>query len=174
MEKRSERTAPRKRGGHGAATNRRNADLFAQSIAPIIKELRASGIVLPRAVSDKLSKRQVATARGGTTWHPTTVARLLARLADTLSAAEHHAGTTLDHDRHAQRAPFPAGWSQDAPYAGRHTWSYMPACVAVACRAEELAHHSDWPVKLPLVFRRCWRPIDLLFRRNVPIYAAAR
>ena len=101
MEKRSERTAPRKRGGHGAATNRRNADLFAQSIAPIIKELRASGIVLPRAVSDELSKRQVATALGGTTWHPTTVARLLARLADTLSAAEHHAGTTLDHDRHA-------------------------------------------------------------------------
>ena len=92
---------PRKRGGHGAATNRRNADLFAQSIAPIIKELRASGIVLPRAVSDELSKRQVATARGGTTWHPTTIARLLARLADTLSAAEHHAGTTLDHDRHA-------------------------------------------------------------------------
>ena len=100
MEKRRERTAPRKRGGHGAATNRRKADLFAQSIAPIIKELRASGIVLPRAITDELIKRQVPTARGGA-WHPTTVARLLARLADTLSAAEHHAGTTLDHDRRA-------------------------------------------------------------------------
>src|SRR5260370_2525640 len=105
MKKRSERTAHRKRGGPGAATNRRNAGLLAQAIAPIIKELRASGIVLPRAVSDELSKRQVATALGGTTWHPTTVARPLARLADTLSAAEHHAGTTLHHASHSHRTP---------------------------------------------------------------------
>jgi hypothetical protein len=39
--------------------------------------------------------------------------------------------------------------------------------------AEELAHHVDWPVKLPLVFRWCWRPIGLLFRRDGPINAAA-
>ena len=93
-------TSPRKRGGHGAMANRRAADLYAQSIAPIIVELRASGIVLPRAISDELIKRQVPTSRGGA-WHQTTVARLLARLADTLSAADHHAGTTQDHDRHA-------------------------------------------------------------------------
>ena len=70
---------PRKRGGHGALANRRAADLYAYKIAPIIAELNASGIVLPRAIADELSKRQVRTARGGT-WHPTTVARLLARL----------------------------------------------------------------------------------------------
>jgi hypothetical protein len=44
--------------------------------------------------------------------------------------------------------------------------------MAVALRAaEELAHHVDWPVMLPLVFRWCGRPIELLFGRNVPIYA---
>ena len=59
--------------------NRRAADLYAYEIAPIIAELNASGIVLPRAIADELSKRQVRTARGGM-WHPTTVARLLARL----------------------------------------------------------------------------------------------
>ena len=70
---------PRKRGGHGALANRRAADLYAYEIAPIIGELQASGIVLPRGIADELSKRQVRTARGGA-WHPTTVARLLARL----------------------------------------------------------------------------------------------
>jgi hypothetical protein len=70
---------PRKRGGHGASANKRAADLYAYDIAPIIAELKASGIVLPRAIADELRKRQVRTARGGA-WHPTTVARLLARL----------------------------------------------------------------------------------------------
>jgi hypothetical protein len=79
-------------------SNKRNADLFAHGIAQIIAELRASGIVLPRAITDELIKRQVPTARGGA-WHPTTVARLLIRLADTLSTAEHHDATTQDHER---------------------------------------------------------------------------
>ena len=70
---------PQKRGGHGASANRRAADLYAHEIAPIIAELKASGIVLPRAIADELRKRQVRTARGGAC-HPTTVARLLAGL----------------------------------------------------------------------------------------------
>jgi hypothetical protein len=70
---------PRKRGGDGAWANRRAADLYAYEIAPIIAELKASGIVLPRAIADELRKRRAPTARGGA-WHPTTVARLLARL----------------------------------------------------------------------------------------------
>jgi hypothetical protein len=72
-------TSPRKRGGHGAMSNRRNADLFAHDIAPIIAELKASSIVRPGAITDELRKRQVRTARRGA-WHPTTVGRLLARL----------------------------------------------------------------------------------------------
>ena len=70
---------PRKRGGHGASANKRAADLYAYDIAPIIAELKASGIVLSRAIADELRKQQVRTARGGS-WYPTTVARLLARL----------------------------------------------------------------------------------------------
>jgi hypothetical protein len=88
-------TSHRRRGGHGALSNRRNADLFAHDIAPIISELRATGIVLPRAITDELTKRQVPTARGGA-WHPTTVARLLIRLADTSGAAESYGGTSND------------------------------------------------------------------------------
>ena len=91
-------TSHRRRGGHGASSNRRNADLFAHGIAPIISDLRASGVVLPRAITDELIKRQVPTARGGA-WHPTTVARLLIRLADTLSAAEYHADTTQEREK---------------------------------------------------------------------------
>jgi hypothetical protein len=56
---------PRKRGGNGASANRRAADLYAYEIAPVIAELKASGIVLPRAIADELRKRQVRTARGG-------------------------------------------------------------------------------------------------------------
>ena len=56
---------PRKRGGHGASANRQAADLYAYEIAPIIAELKASGIVLPRAIAQELRKRQVCTARGG-------------------------------------------------------------------------------------------------------------
>jgi hypothetical protein len=70
-------------------SNRRNADLFAHGIAPNIADLRASGIVLPRAITDELIQRQVPTARGGA-WHPTTVARLLIRLADTSGAGKSH------------------------------------------------------------------------------------
>ena len=70
---------PRKRGGHGAASNGRAADLYAKGLAPIISELRAAGHTTPRAISDELSKHKIPAARGGK-WHPTTVVRLLARL----------------------------------------------------------------------------------------------
>ena len=69
----------RKRGGHGAESNKRAADLYARSLAPIISELRAAGHTTPRAISDELSKHKVPAARRGK-WHPTTVARLLARM----------------------------------------------------------------------------------------------
>jgi hypothetical protein len=47
---------PRKRGGQGASANRQAADLYAYEIAPIIAELKASGIVLPRAIAQELRK----------------------------------------------------------------------------------------------------------------------
>jgi hypothetical protein len=83
---------PRKPGEHGASANRRAAELYAYAIAPIIAELKASCIVLPRAIADGLCKRQVRTARGGasgfrgrkradpaggSTWQPVQRSRLL-------------------------------------------------------------------------------------------------
>jgi hypothetical protein len=79
MGKGRKETSPRKRGGHGAATNKRAADLYAKSLAPAISEFRAAGHITPRAISEELTRRKVPTARGGN-WHPTTVVRLLARL----------------------------------------------------------------------------------------------
>jgi DNA invertase Pin-like site-specific DNA recombinase len=60
---------------HKAAANAQ-----AQALAPIIKALRVEGVTSVRAIAAELNKRKVPTARGGE-WHPTSVARLLARLS---------------------------------------------------------------------------------------------
>ena len=71
--------AGRKRGGHGALSNRRAADSFARSLAPFILKLQAEGFTTQNAIARELARRKVPTARGGN-WHPSTVVRLLARL----------------------------------------------------------------------------------------------
>jgi hypothetical protein len=63
---------------------------------------------------------------------------------------------------------FLAGIWRGEPHRGR------PAAVEVAAAALDLAHHSDGPVKLPLILRRSRRLINLLFGWNTPINAAAR
>lgn len=60
-------------------SNRLAADSFAQSMAPLIRRLQAKGITTRNAITRELLRRGVHTARNGK-WHPTTVARLLARL----------------------------------------------------------------------------------------------
>jgi hypothetical protein len=72
-------TAPRKRGAHGALSNRRAAISFAKVLAPYIRELHAEGFATQNAIARELRRRKVPTARGGK-WHPTTVERLMARL----------------------------------------------------------------------------------------------
>lgn len=62
-----------------ARENKAAAKAHAASLAPLVRELRAAGIVSVRAVADELNRRKVPTARGGD-WHPTSVARLLARV----------------------------------------------------------------------------------------------
>jgi hypothetical protein len=79
MAKGHKQTSPRKRGGHGAAANKRAADLHAKSLAPTILNLQAAGLS-GKAIRDELTKRNVSTVRGGA-WHITTVKRLLARLS---------------------------------------------------------------------------------------------
>lgn len=68
-----------KMGRVRAKENKAAAKAHANSLAPLIGQLRAAGITSVRAVAEELNRRQVPTPRGGE-WHPTSVARLLARL----------------------------------------------------------------------------------------------
>ena len=62
--------------------NKAAADAQARAMSPVITELRSAGITSARAVAVELNRRGLATARGGA-WHPTSVARMLARLRST-------------------------------------------------------------------------------------------
>jgi hypothetical protein len=63
----------------GPAANKRQADRFARTVAPVIRELRAKGIVAKSAIARALNQRRIPTARRGK-WHRTSVVRLLNRL----------------------------------------------------------------------------------------------
>jgi DNA invertase Pin-like site-specific DNA recombinase len=60
-----------------AAVHRAKAQQRAADLAPIVKELQASGAVTLVAIADGLNERSVPTARGGQ-WSATQVMRLLA------------------------------------------------------------------------------------------------
>src|SRR5262249_20869084 len=59
-----------------AKENKREADRHAKTLPPILIELRHLPV---EKIADELTKRKVATPRGGR-WHGRTVARLLDRL----------------------------------------------------------------------------------------------
>jgi hypothetical protein len=69
----------RVRNANGAAANRKNADAFAAAVAPLVIDLRASGLSLD-AVAKALAKQGIVTPRGGS-WTATAVRRVLARVA---------------------------------------------------------------------------------------------
>ena len=62
----------------GSATNRNAADAFAGNVLPVIRQLRAAGVIMTRAIAAALNARGIRTARGGD-WHHSTVRNLLAR-----------------------------------------------------------------------------------------------
>jgi DNA invertase Pin-like site-specific DNA recombinase len=62
-----------------AKENKPAADALAKNLAPVIRELKASGITSVRAIAAELNKRAIPTARGAA-WHPTSVGRLLSRM----------------------------------------------------------------------------------------------
>lgn len=69
-------------GVHGkvlAAQNKAEAKRFAESLRPIIDEIRADGLSSVRAIQAELNIRGVPSARGGS-WSVRTVHRLLQRL----------------------------------------------------------------------------------------------
>ena len=64
----------------GNAANAAAADRFAANVAPIIRQIQATGASSLRAVAAALTARAVATARGGA-WNPAQVANALRRAA---------------------------------------------------------------------------------------------
>jgi hypothetical protein len=46
----------------------------------VVEDIRRNGITLVRAIADQLNADEILTPRGGR-WHPTSVARLLERIA---------------------------------------------------------------------------------------------
>ncbi len=62
----------------GAAATSQAADAFAANVLPVVRELRAAGVVTVRAIAAALNARGIRTARGGE-WHHSTVRNLLAR-----------------------------------------------------------------------------------------------
>jgi DNA invertase Pin-like site-specific DNA recombinase len=62
----------------GNDIQRAQADVFAASVMPVIRQLQAQGITTVRAIAAALNERGVRTARGGD-WHHATVYALMHR-----------------------------------------------------------------------------------------------
>jgi len=65
-------------GATGAARTAESAQRFAENVAPVIREIRASGVASLRGIAKVLNTRGVRTARGGR-WAATQVGAVLAR-----------------------------------------------------------------------------------------------
>jgi hypothetical protein len=82
------------------------AEARAAALAPIISEIRASGITSPFLIAAALTARRIPTARGHRVWRDGPVRKLLSRLdrmatagsASTHAAEESRAGTHHSHD----------------------------------------------------------------------------
>jgi len=59
--------------------NRKGADSFAESVYPIIQEIREAGLASYCAIAKALNARGVRTRRGKT-WHAATVKNLISRI----------------------------------------------------------------------------------------------
>jgi len=74
-------------GATGAVRTVEDAYRFAENVAPVIREIRATGVVSLRGIADVLNKRGVRTARGSR-WAATQVSAVLARVATGIPAIE--------------------------------------------------------------------------------------
>ena len=72
-----------RRAGQGGVALRaavsRNANQFAQDLAPVIADLQSQGITTLRAIADELTTRGILTRQGGR-WHVSNVRNLLQKL----------------------------------------------------------------------------------------------
>lgn len=66
-------------GAKGRAAGRAVADQFAANVLPIIEQIKSSGVTTLAGIVDALNTRGVRTARGGTTWHISSLRNVLRR-----------------------------------------------------------------------------------------------
>ena len=74
-------------GAHGrvlADQNKQQAQIFAESLRPVILELKLERVRGPKAIAEELNKRNMPTRTGGK-WRRETVNRLIQRLEPSLS-----------------------------------------------------------------------------------------
>jgi DNA invertase Pin-like site-specific DNA recombinase len=64
---------------YAVAAVKANAEHRAANLRAIVEDLRTQGFTSVRAIAAELNERSILTPRGGV-WHPTSTARLLARL----------------------------------------------------------------------------------------------
>jgi DNA invertase Pin-like site-specific DNA recombinase len=67
--------------GDAIATLKADAERFARNVAPIIREIQASGVASHRGIARALNARGIATARGGV-WTAVQVGSILRRVGD--------------------------------------------------------------------------------------------
>ena len=71
------------KNGHVLAQqNRAAADVFAQTMIPIIDEIKADGHTSIRAIATELNRRGIPTMKEAKAWYPNSVQRLLRRIED--------------------------------------------------------------------------------------------
>ena len=74
-------TGKSKSGEAGRKTNIARADARASQLAPIVADIRASGITSWYSIAMELNKRGIPTATGRGIWEPGRVRRVMERLA---------------------------------------------------------------------------------------------
>jgi hypothetical protein len=77
----ADRSQGRRGGSRNALAHKHAANMRARALSAVIQDIRAAGFISYNAVARELNRRQVPTLRHGKQWYPTTVSRLLVRLA---------------------------------------------------------------------------------------------
>jgi hypothetical protein len=84
------------------------AEARALALAPLIAEIRASGITTPYAIAAALTERGIPTAQGGRVWTDKPVRNLLKRL-DRLTASLSEGLLTPEPSSSTRKSPAGAG-----------------------------------------------------------------
>jgi hypothetical protein len=80
MRKDDNQTSEPKLGYPGGLATKCAADVRANALQPVVREIQAAGIARLKDITDELNRRGVPAARGANGWYPSGVARLLTRL----------------------------------------------------------------------------------------------